>query len=260
MAGQVNSSASRPLQIAALGFVVLALGYVAIASPLSTSAWDWASCVLGPLIIVVAVLSHRSALSESIGAPALVLFLIALILVAGEYVPGSLSIDSGSSGWAAFPYELWGAGWIVSAFGVIAVIARKQSRQSPSSLPQSSYAQLSLLSSGMMVYGIGFEELGSDRLSHGFGAVAFGGAVLIALSIIAQRRTLTTHMGAAAANIVIFIVTAWAVKDVTREIGSLMANATFSKEMIFGLGAIFYVLAAVACVLVSRRGSTAKSA
>ena len=41
--------------------------------------------------------------------------------------------------------------------------------------------------------------------------------------------------------------------DSVRTSGTVMANATFSKESIFGTGVIFYLLAALACVLVSRR-------
>ena len=60
------------------------------------------------------------------------------------------------------PYVLWGTGWIIGAMGVLVVIAHKQSLYAINAGPVASYAQLSLLSSGMLVYGIGFVELGSD--------------------------------------------------------------------------------------------------
>ncbi len=257
VSGQGSKPTSRSMTIAALGFAVWAIGYVAIASPFTTSSWEWALCVLGPLILAVAALSNGPALRETYGPLAFALLVVALLLAAFEFLPLALSISGSSSGWAAASYELWGASWIVGAFGVVAFIARRQSRPSPTAAPGASFAQLSLLSSGMLVYGIGFEELGSDSRSHAFGAVAFAGAALIALSIILQRRSLSARMGGAAAGIVIVVVTGWAVKDFARVTGSLMANATFNKEMIFGLGGIFFALTAVACVLVSRRYSSA---
>ena len=257
MTGQASMSSSRSLMIAALGFVVWALGYVAIALPFHTGAWEWGLCVLGPLILAVAVLTHGSAFRMQFGTPAYVLFVIALFVGACEFLPHALDIGAGSSGWAAVPYELWGASWIIGALGVLGVIAHKQSQHVMSNGPVASYAQLSLLSSGMLIYGIGFDELGNDRLSHEFGTVAFAGAVLIAISLIAMRRSLTAHMGGAATGIAIFIACAWAVKDFSREIGDLMTNATFSKEMVFGFGAVAYVLAAIACIIASRRSTAA---
>ena len=253
MAGQSSMSSSRSLMIAALGFVVWAVGYLAIALPFHTGAWEWAICVLGPLIIAVAVLTQGSAFRVRFGTPAYVLFVIALVVGAFEFLPLALNIGAGSSGWAAVPYELWGTGWIIGGIGVLVVIAHKQSQHATSGGTVASYAQLSLLSSGMLVYGIGFDELGNDRLSHEFVAVAFGGAVLIAIALIAMRRSLTAQMGAPAASLAIFIACAWAVKDISREIGDLMTNATFSKEMIFGFGTVAYLLAAVACLLAARR-------
>lgn len=123
-----------------------------------------------------------------------------------------------------------------------------------------SFAALSTLSSGMIVYGIGFDELGTDRLSHLYGAEAFGGAVLVALALIAQRRQLAGIMGSAAAGIVIVVVSAWALKDVVRVQGDLMTDGTFAKEMVFGFGSVAFALATVACIMASRRSSAAAAA
>ena len=255
MTEHVHISSSRSLMIAAVGFAVWALGYLAIALPFDTVSWEWDICVLGPLILAAGVLTHGSAFRRQFGTPAYVIFVIGLFVAACEFLPLALNIGAGSTGWAAVPYVLWGTGWIIGAMGVLVVIAHKQSLHAINKGPVASYAQLSLLCSGMLVYGIGFVELGSDRSSHQFGAVAFGGVVLIAISLIAMRRSLTAQMGGAATGIAIFIACAWAVKDVARVVGDLMTNATFAKEMVFGVTGVFYILAAVGCVLAARRSS-----
>ena len=254
MAGQASTSATRSLNIAAIGFVVWALGYIAVASPINTAAWEWLLCIIGPLLIVVAVLSNGAALRARIGATAIGLLVISLILAALEFAPLAFSLGAGSKSWAAVPYELWGTAWIVGGFGVVATIVHLQRRGSAGSIP---FAALSVLSSGMIVYGLGFDELGTERLSHLYGAEAFGGAVLIALALIAMRRQLTSIMGAGAAGIVIVVVAAWALKDVFRVFGDLLTNSTFSKEMIFGFGAAAFVLGAIACLVAARRNSAA---
>ena len=222
MAEHRNISSSQSLMIAAVGFAVWAIGYVAIALPFDTGPWEWAICVLGPLIIAAAVITHGSAFRVRFGRPAFVLFVIALVGGALVFLPHALSIQTPSNGWAAVPTELWGTGWIVGGIGVVMVIAHKQSLHAINTRPVASYAQLSLLSSGMLVYGIGYIELGNDRLSHEFGAVAFGGASLIAISLIAMRRSLAAQMGAPAASIAIFIALAWALDNFTRVVGDLM--------------------------------------
>ena len=259
MAEHVHISSSRSLMIAAVGFAVWAIGYVAIALPFHTGAWEWALCVLGPLILAVGVLTHGSAFRRQFGTPAYVIFVIGLFVAACEFLPLALNIGAGSTGWAAVPYVLWGTGWIIGAMGVLVVIAHKQSQHEINTGPVASYAQLSLLCSGMLVYGVGFVELSSDRSSHPFGAVAFGGVVLIAISLIAMRRSLTAQMGGAATGIAIFIACAWAVKDVARVAGDLMTNAEFAKQMIFGATGVFYILAAVGCVLAARRSRSVTS-
>jgi hypothetical protein len=82
MTEHVHISSSRSLMIAAAGFAVWAIGYVAIALPFHTGAREWGLCVLGPLILSVGVLTHGSAFRKQFGSPAHVIAAVGCVLAA----------------------------------------------------------------------------------------------------------------------------------------------------------------------------------
>ncbi len=238
------------VRVAALGFIVWAVGFLGLAASGTAAQWEWALAFLGPLILAIAVLMRGAFVRGRYGVGALVSFVLALVIQAAVFLPRTLGIDVVGPGGTSFSYDAWGLAWIVGALGVLFVMRSKQSM-----LPTfqgATFVQLSMLLAGMLLYGVGFVELGSDRLNHEFGFVTFAGAVLIALSVIAQRKVLAQGIGAPAAGICVLIAAVWAIKDVARVIGNAMTDATFAKEMVFGVEGVLLVLAVVGCALAAR--------
>ena len=244
------------LTLAAVGFVVWAIGYLLIwASPTGTRL-EWILCAAGPILLAVAILNHLDHHRRRFGILALILLNVAVVLQAVVFVPYAVNPAlRGTPGWGQFAYVAWGASWIIAALGVFVVLARKEARiehgdKTAETEIHATFFQLATLAVGMLIYGLSFIGLSTDRNSQFLGWLTVIGPALIAVSIIAHVEHLSLRIGRPAVILAIIGVSVWAAKNLVRATTTLMSDPGVSTLVVYGIQGIILMLGAIACVLV----------
>lgn len=244
--------------LAGLGFLVWGVGYLMLWTFSTGTRLAWVLCALGPILLGAAALNHLDHHRRRFGLPALTLLNIAIVGQAAVFLPYAINPDlRAATGWAEFTYDAWGVSWLLGALGVLMVQARKESRlshgdRSAETEVHASFFQLTTLAVGMLLYGISFIGLSTDRTNHTFGWLSVIGPALIAVSIIAHLEHLTLRIGRPAVTLAILGASAWAAKNLARAVTDLMSDPTWSTLLVYGVQGVILLVGAVACLLTLR--------
>ncbi|MCX6431341.1 MAG: hypothetical protein NTX29_00660 [Actinobacteria bacterium] len=242
------------LSLAAGGFILWGIGYWILWLQSTGTRLEWVLCTLGPLLLGAAILNHLDHHRRRFGIVALVLLNIVVVMQALVFLPYALNPELVGT-LSRFTFNVWGISWLVGALGVAAVLMRKKSRldhgdKTPETEIHASFFQLSMLAAGMLIYGISFVGLSSDRTSHLFGWLSVIGPALIAIAVIAHIEHLSLRLGRPAVVLVIIGATGWAAKNLVRATTDLMSDPAWAALFVYGVQGFILLLGALACLLV----------
>jgi len=250
--------------LAAIGFLALGIGESLLCWAPTGTRFEYILLTLGTLTLAAALVNHLDHHRARFGLPALVLFNLGIIASAAVWVPYAVDPSlRGTQTWGEFSYIAWGAAWLLGSVGTFVVMARKEARlehgdKSAETEIHATFFQLTALAVGMLIYSISFFQMSTDRTNHFDAALAVAGPALIALAVIAHIEHLTLRIGRPAVIITVLSAALWAVKNLSREVDSWMANPDLAKFFVYGVqGAIFF-LGAIACLLVLSHKKTWK--
>ena len=214
----------------------------------------WILCVIGPVLLALAVLDHLDHHRRRFGLPALVLLNIAIVLQAAVFVP--FAYDPSLRGkLVTYNYAMYGAAWLIGSLGVFVVLARKEARlehgdKTPETTIHASFIQLTTLAVGMLIYGISFVGLSFDRHNHYMGLLSAIGPALIAVALIAHVEHLALRIGVPAVTVAIIGATVWGLKNVPRAVSDVFAAPPWSIVLVYGVQGMIFIMGAIACLLV----------
>lgn len=242
------------LTLAAGGFILWGIGYLLLWLQPTGTRLEWVLCTLGPLLLGAAILNHLDHHRRRFGIVALVLLNVVVVMQALVFLPYALNPELVGT-LSRLTYDVWGISWLVGALGVAAVLMRKKSRldhgdKTPETEIHASFFQLSMLAAGMLIYGISFVGLSSDRTSHLFGWLSVIGPALIAVAVIAHIEHLTLRLGRPAVILVILGTAVWGAKNLVRATTDLMSDPAWSVPLVYGVQGVILLLGALACLLV----------
>ena len=242
------------LSLAAGGFILWGIGYLILWVQSTGTRLEWVLCTLGPLLLAAAILNHLDHHRRRFGIVVLVLLNLVVVMQALVFLPYALNPELRGT-LVHFTYDVWGISWLVGALGVAAVLMRKKSRldhgdKTAETEIHASFFQLSMLAAGMLIYGISFVGLSTDRTSHLFGWLSVIGPALIAVAVIAHIEHLSLRLGRPAVIIAIFGVAAWAAKNLVRATTDLMSDPAWAALFVYGVQGFILLLGALACLLV----------
>ena len=251
--------------LAAIGFIALAIGESLLCWAPTGTRFEYVLLTLGTLNLAAALINHLDHHRARFGLAALVLFNLGVIAAAAVWVPYAIDPSlRGTQTWGEFSYMAWGAAWLLGSVGTFVVMARKEARlehgdKSAETEIHATFFQLTALAVGMLIYSISFFQMSTDRTNHFDAALAVVGPALIALAVIAHIEHLSLRIGRPAVIITALSAGLWAVKNLSREVDSWMANPDLAKFFVYGVQGAIFALGAIACLLVLSHKKTWKA-
>jgi hypothetical protein len=250
--------------LAAIGFLALGIGESLLCWAPTGTRFEYVLLTLGTLNLAAALINHLDHHRPRFGLAALVFYNLGIIAAAAVWIPYAIDPSlSGTQTWSQFSYVAWGAAWTLGSIGTFVVMARKEARlehgdKSAETEIHATFFQLTALAVGMLIYGISFFQLATERTNQFDAALAVIGPALIAAAVIAHVEHLTLRIGLPAVVITALSASLWAVKNLSREVDSWMENPDLARFFVYGVqGAIFF-LGAIACLLVLSHKKTWK--
>jgi len=251
------------LWVAAVGFLVVAIGSVGDFLFPAADRFDFALDALGPWIIAVALMMEWPPHVRRFGAASSALFILALITFGALHVRYVISPDDlGTEAATHLGFIMAGSAAIAAALGIFLVMKRKEDQLSDaldSSGPQirATFMQLLLVGVGFLLYGVDFLWVGPRPTNFGEFSLLTVALVLMLMAAISFREHLAAQMGrpAVVATLLALLlyVADWA----------LHALSVFTDQkwhISAGLTGTAYLLGAVACVLAAAYKANASRA
>ncbi len=244
------------LLLAAIGFLALGVGESLLCWAPTETRFEYVLLTLGTLNLAAALLNHLDHHRPRFGIAALALFNLGIVAAAAVWVPYAVDPSlRGTQTWSQFSYVAWGAAWTLGSIGTFVVMARKEARlehgdKSAETEIHATFFQLTAFAVGMLIYGISFFQLATDRTNHFDAALAVVGPALIAVAVIAHVEHLTLRIGLPAVILTVLSAALWAVKNLSREIDSWMANPDLAKFFVYGVQGVIFLFGVIACLLV----------
>jgi len=242
--------------LAAIGFLALGVGESLLYWAPTGTRFEYVLLTLGTLTLAAALINHLDHHRPRFGLAALVFFNLGIVAAAAVWVPYAVDPSlRGTQPWSQYSYIAWGTAWLLGSVGTFVVMARKEARlehgdKSAETEIHATFFQLTALAVGMLIYGISFFQLATDRSNHFDAALAVVGPALIAVAVIAHIEHLTLRIGRPAVIITVLSASLWAVKNLSREVTSWMENADLAKFFVYGVQGAIFLLGAIACLLV----------
>jgi hypothetical protein len=251
--------------LAATGFFAMGLGESLRCWAPSGVRVENVLLIVGTLVLGVAILSHVRSHRSRFGVVAVVLVLLATVSAAVMWLPPVIDLAVlTQETWTRFAYDAWGIAWILGSLAIFVVIVRKEHRESsgdtsPATEIHARYSTLVILAAGMLIYGLGFAEPGSNHNSHFDGLLTVVGPALIAFAVVTHFERLAAQIGRLAVSLIVIGTGTWALKNFTRVFTDWMTDPDAAKFLIYGIQGIIYFLGVVAClsVLAHKKSMTA---
>lgn len=251
------------LWVAAVGFVVLALGS---AGPAAFAAYDRLSFALGALgswIIAAALLIEWRRLAERCGRAAVALFALALVTFGALHLPYVINPDDlGSEDATLLGFIMAGSAAIFAALGIFLVMMRKEAqldRPDDSVGPhiEATFMQLLIFGVGFLLYGVDFLWVGDETTNFAQFSLLIVAVVLMLIGVISFRVYLTLQMGrlavAATMLALLLFVADWVLH-------TLPTSADEEWRISLSITGAAYLLGGVACALAAVHKANASKA
>lgn len=251
------------LWVAAVGFVVLAIGSVGPALFAGYDRLNFALGTLGPLIIAAALLIEWRRLAERCGRAAVALFVLALVTFGALHLPYVINPDDlGSEDATQLGFIMAGCASIFAALGIFLVMMRKEAqldRPDGSVGPriEATFMQLLIFGVGFLLYGVDFLWVGDEPTNHAQFSLLVVAVALMLIGVISFRVYLTLQMGrlavAATMLALLLFVADWVLH-------SLPFSADEEWRISLSMTGAAYVLGGVACALAAVHKANASKA
>ncbi|CAB4961569.1 unannotated protein [freshwater metagenome] len=257
------------LVVSALGFALWGLGWLVLI-PNHESQLGWALEFVGPFLIAVSLVMFEKSLSPRIGRPAAILaslgaFLAALSTSIFALNPTNLETTAGVS----FGYGAYGAGLVLGALSLGAVLARKESHLGDVSrheypmcrvgchcdtVVHSSFSSIALGGAGLLIWGIGFLALGAQPAGSELGWIlAVIGSTTVTGALAAHFAHLSTRFGRAALVCGMLSAVIWSVGYLLQAINPNAGVLSSWYTMLFICYGVGHILTAVSLLIIARR-------
>lgn len=251
------------LWVAAVGFIVLAIGSVGPALFAAYDELNFTLSTIGPWIIAAALLIDWRRLADRCGRAAVVLFVLALVTFGALWLPYAINPENlGNEDATLLGFIMAGSAAILAALGIFLVMARKEAQldrpnDSGGRHIEATFMQLLIFGVGFLLYGVDFLWVGDEATNHAQFSLLVVAVALMLIGVISFRAYLTLQMGrlavAATMLALLFFVVNWVLHMLP-----IAADEEWRLSLAFTAAA--YVLGGVACALAAVHKANASGA
>ncbi len=240
------------LWVAAVGFIVLAIGSSGPALFPDYGRLSWALGTLGPCIIAAALVMDWRRLVDRCGHAAVVLYILALVTFGAMHFPYAVNPDSlGDETATLVGFIMSGSAAIFAALGIFMVMARKEAQlDRPSDSAgrgiEATFMQLLIFGVGFLLYGVDFLWVGDETTNYAQFSLLIVAVALMLIGVISFRAYLTLQMGRLAVAAVMLALLLFVANWVLH---AFPAAADEEWRLSLAFTAAAYVLGGVACAL-----------
>ena len=260
---QITPVNRASLWLAAVGFLVLAIGSIGVGWLPTFDRYNFALQVLGPWLIAVALLVEWRTHVERRGWAAFIFFMIGILTFGALWIPyvmnpGSLGTPSATQ----LGFIMAGIASISASIGTFTVMMRKEAQlahpiYSVEPPIKATFMQLLFFGLGTLLYGVDFIWVGDEETNHSQFSLLLVSIMMILIAVVSFNSSLTVQFGRPAVLVATLAVLLYALNYVLRVLPSWT-----DEEWRLGLlmTGVAYVLGAVASALAAiHKASAANS-
>jgi len=247
--------------LAALGFLLLAIGSVGASWFSAYDNLNFALQTIGGLLIALALVLEWRNHVERRGWAALIFFIIAILLFSAIWIPYAINPDTlGTASATQMGFLTSGVAAICVSIGTFLVMRRKEMHlehpiHSVDPKIKATFTQLLFFGLGTLLYGVDFIWIGEEESNHAQFSLIVIALVLILIAVISFESHLTVQLGRPAVLLTILAVLLYIVDFVLHALPTWMDE---EWRLSLGIQGVSYALGAVACLLAASHKSKAK--
>jgi len=246
--------------LAALGFLLLAIGELPVSWFPAGGSLEFALQTLGPVLIAVGLIIKSRTFVTRWGASAVIFYVLALLFYAAVWFPYALNPESLGTVTATHRgFFTQGIGFICAAVATFMVMRSKEARlEHPADSREphikATFMQLLLIGLGCLINGFSWTWLAQEDTKMAVFFLPVVGCVIVLIAVISCRALITAQVGRPAAIFTILGVFMFMLHWALDMLPS-WSDPDWHQSM--RVAGIAFALGAVACVLAARRSSAA---